>query len=387
MKNLKILFTGDFMPGGDFQQKVYERNINLRWPFQKIEHYFNKSDLVFTNFECPVTIGTNTREDKSSILGCSPQIVRFLKGLKFYVLCLANNHIHDYGQEGLINTLKVLKNENMYPLGLSSVHDNVKNYMKIEKNDKLIGFVAFSSDEPWVKSILADSENYGCVFYSRRNIRDGIRVLKRDCDLVIVSMHWGFERHEYPSPLQIEVARYCIDQGADIVIGHHPHLVQGYEIYKSKHIFYSLGNFFFSDFQYKDGGWNRYRGKNCFSLMVGLNLNECNSYSVSLIPTYQQNNYQIRELTTEEKDKYFLHFNSISAKIDMTKKSYKTFWIKYHFLVDSNYLITCIKSAFKVQRLKLKYRLKGIVELIYMLFVEIIKRLFYIEPEKKKLYK
>ena len=374
------------MPGGEFQEKVNTNNISLKSPFHEIEHYFEKSEIVFVNFECPIVKGSEIRKDKSSILGCSPQRISILKELHVNVACLANNHIHDYGQEGVRHTIEVFKNNNVYPLGVFSLSDNIKNYVTIERNSRKIGFIAFTSNEPWVRSILADSENYGCLFYSKKNIRDGIGALKNDCDLVIVSLHWGFERHEYPSPYQREMAYYCLDQGADIVIGHHPHLVHGYEVYKGKHIFYSLGNFFVSDFKYKDGNWHRYKIQNRYALLVEVDFKDRSHYFINLIPTYQQDDYQIRELINKENEMFFLHLNSISAKFNISKKKYKIFWLKYHFLIVGKAFTKSIRSIVRSRNWKLEDRLKGTIKLTFQLLIELIRRLLYIEPEKKRNY-
>ena len=139
------------------------------------------------------------------------------------IVSFANNHTHDYGEQGYEDTIKALDDINM-------PHYGYTNYLIKEVNGIKIGFFG-----------LLD------IYGERYNeVKKAINYLnKNDCDLVIASMHWGIEYDLEQSKEQVKMGHYLIDNGVDLVIGHHPHILQGIEKYNDKYIIYSLGNFSF----------------------------------------------------------------------------------------------------------------------------------------------
>lgn len=385
MENLDILLTGDLMPGGEFDRQVRNGSIPVNRPFDKVRVHFENSHLVLANFECPIRWGENTRPDKSSILGCPEDILPYLKKWNFNILSLANNHIHDYGRQGVIHTLERLEKYGLLQVGLNSHDGKLKNFVKQKIKNRNIGIAAFTSDEPWIKSKLND-DPYNLVFYSRTNIKRIIANLRESCDFVIIIMHWGFEKHQYPSPLQVKIAEFCIDEGADVVVGHHPHMVQGYRIYKGKPVFFSLGHLFFPDFCYKSGDLYQWKEKNRYGLLVELTLRKKDDLSFKLIPIFQGRDFQVEELEANAREEFLKHLDSISGKMDLPPKKYSRFWRGHHFSVRKAQLLPNIKSAFKGPN---PTRMRRFIRMgkLFLLFVdELVKWLLAITPEKESRY-
>ena len=209
---------------------------NNKHPFEPLLEIFKEKDILFGNLET-VLSNREAALEKSVTLHASPEDVRYLKDAGFNVLNVANNHILDLGKGGFSDTLDMLK-EN----GISFVGGGNKKYNQthaiIDANGVSLGFLGYYTYGFSYRGIIINGID------EKEVIRD-IANLKTACNVVVVSLHWGIENVFYPSPEQIEGARSFIDAGAAIVLGHHPHVVQGVEEYGGGLIAYSLGNFQF----------------------------------------------------------------------------------------------------------------------------------------------
>jgi poly-gamma-glutamate synthesis protein (capsule biosynthesis protein) len=176
--------------------------------------------------------------EKAVALYTSPEKAAYLKDAGFDILNIANNHIMDKGAEGFHETLRVLNRNNLPFIGVNNKPE--RNYKILEKKGIKLGVLGYTEGgyslpekKIWINKIdLADI------------IRD-IKLIKPLCEFVIISLHWGTENVFYPSPEQINFAHTLIDHGATVILGHHPHVIQGIEKYKKGLIAYSLGNFQF----------------------------------------------------------------------------------------------------------------------------------------------
>lgn len=145
--------------------------------------------------------------------------------------------------------------------------------------------------------------------------------IKGKTDFIIFSVHWGYEHTLYPSPQQIQIAHNLIDMGIDVIIGHHPHFVQGYEEYNDGLIFYSLGNFNFSQF---DVGNKKY---DQLSVVLELKLNEGGEINFSLLPVHINENYLPEPLKGKKRNEFMEHLNCISKTITEDKFTH-WFWLR-----------------------------------------------------------
>ncbi len=192
--------------------------------FRNVKDIFSKDDLTIVNLETTLTNATKKAEKKFRFKG-SPEYTNILKEGHIEAVNIANNHIYDYLQKGYDDTIAALKKSDIGYFGYSN------KYITEVKGVK-IGCLGY---EGWSNSSSL-----------RKTIENDINSLKKDnVKLVIVSFHWGNERDNYPNDTQKKLGRHVIDCGADLVLGHHPHVIQGIEEYKGKNIVYSLGNFSF----------------------------------------------------------------------------------------------------------------------------------------------
>lgn len=194
---------------------------NFTYPFEKTWEFLKSADLTFGNLESPLVSNCPTI-DTGMIFCADPKAIEGLTKSGFDILGLANNHILNYGQAGLRQTIEILKKENIYPL-----LQNKEQIVEI-KGTKF-GFLGFDLTGT----------------YNQKQILEKIKEEKTRVDILIVSFHWGEEYAKKPSAGQIELAHLAIEGGADLILGHHPHVIQPTEEYEGKLIVYSLGNFIF----------------------------------------------------------------------------------------------------------------------------------------------
>lgn len=206
-------------------------------PFKAVESVLKCKDILFANLKT-VLSNRGKEAEKAVTLYASPDKASYLKEAGFDILNIANNHILDLGMEGFHNTLAVLRQEELAFIGANDKSDS--SYAILEKKEVKFGFLGYCEGA----NSLPENEIWVNQIDQTQILRD-IEFIKSECDLIIVSLHWGTENVFYPSPKQIGLARKLIDTGASVVLGHRSHVVQGIERYKHGLIAYSLGNFQF----------------------------------------------------------------------------------------------------------------------------------------------
>lgn len=251
--SLKIILVGDIMLDRGVKDKIEkEENGDYKFPFLKIAPYLQEADIVFGNLEGPITSDGIKSGSKYSFR-FDPKCIEGLKYAHFNVLSLANNHILDYGKQGLIDTISILKKSGILYVGAGTDLDDTFS-LKIKEIDGIkVGFLAFTefgSKYWWPK------ENYpGVAYLPEKNFRYAeweIEEAKKKVDILIVSLHAGQEYSDSPTDFQKKFSKMAIEAGADIIVGHHPHTIQPIEKYKTGWIAYSLGNFIFDQFFSKE---------------------------------------------------------------------------------------------------------------------------------------
>jgi len=195
-------------------------------------HPKTRTYLVIGNIETTIAQNEEVGYGKQ-FFKAPPDVACSLKNANFNVLSVANNHIMEHGENGFLSSVSHLRDSGIVPIGL-------KNGMeKIEIKGKMVAIGGYSLVEDGCRSPL----------YNRISDEDKIfsdvENIKNIADLIVISIHWGSEYVPLPSPEQVKLGRRLIDSGVDVIIGHHPHVVQSMERYGEKLIFYSLGNFVF----------------------------------------------------------------------------------------------------------------------------------------------
>jgi len=204
--------------------------------FEKIKDELS-GDIVFGNLEAVLSNeNKNIFSIKSMSLRGSPKSIEGLKYAGFNILSLANNHSLEHGYEALYDTIDLLNNNDIMPIGVGREKEIARKPTVFNIKTKKIAFLSYClrPDETAYRSIK-----------NKEDILDDIEDIRRDVDHIILSLHWGDEFVQFPAPWQIDFAHKLIDNGVSIIIGHHPHVLQGIEMYNGGIIAYSLGNFVF----------------------------------------------------------------------------------------------------------------------------------------------
>lgn len=231
-KTVSLFAVGDIMLSRNVGQKMVSYN-DYHYPFLKLKNLISLADISFGNLESPIIGGPPVKEG-SFLFRADPQSAESLSFTGFDILSLANNHILNQGKAGLDKTIDYLSGQNIDYCGAQkAAGDRLK---VVVSKDFKIGFLCYS---------YGPTGSINVFEMNQKQLLADLKAAQGKADFIVVSMHDGIEYSHDNSVHQSEFARAAIDNGADLVVGHHPHAVQNMEQYKGKYIFYSLGNFVF----------------------------------------------------------------------------------------------------------------------------------------------
>lgn len=249
---IKILLVGDYCPIGRNKELLeLKKNEDV---FGVVNKFTKEADISIANLEGPLTNSNNYIEKTGPNIKADPSFLRPLKDVGFDIVTLANNHIMDYGEEGLKSTIRVCEKEGIRFVGAGENIKKARQPLLLNLNDKKIAIINIAENE----FCAAETDKYGANPLNVITNHYDIQKAKKENDYVFVISHGGREHYQLPSPNLRERYRFFIDSGADAVIGHHTHCYSGFEYYNEKPIFYSLGNFIF-DYKnkYQKGLWTQ----------------------------------------------------------------------------------------------------------------------------------
>jgi poly-gamma-glutamate synthesis protein (capsule biosynthesis protein) len=236
--------VGDILLDRDVR-KVIEQN-GIIYPFESIAEIIKENDLAFFNMECPLANYSDGYPiNKKYSFRAEPQYLKGLKYAGFNLASIANNHTIDFGKSGFLKTIEILNNDSIFTTGGGVNQDEAFKPLLIEKNGET--FALFGMLEFLLEGTTFNESQPYPAFGNIDKLCNEIRQLNSDIDNIIVSFHWGQENAVIPTSKQVEFAHKVVDAGADLVLGHHPHVLQSIETYKGKLILYSLGNFVFDN--------------------------------------------------------------------------------------------------------------------------------------------
>ena len=318
---MRLIFTGDLFMGGDFLNKEFSKKNFDKVLFNK----FKKSDYLITNFENVIGKFNTVRKNRDSILYCTLKtFISYIKLFPNSIFCLGNNHINDFRDLGFNKTIKILKSNNIRYYGAGLLEEAQK---PLIIGDKVI-ILHFSTDEFFVNSKISSKIQIGCCKYDFNEIKKAIDTYKLKSKILIITLHWGYENIILPSPEQISLAHQLIELGADLILGTHPHIIQIYEKYKDKYIFYSLGNFFFPNFyRFNSGKYIRWNEKNNRSIFVQVDISEDKSIKVNINGLFF--NSRKFKIKIDEKSSEFLINISNSFQNIYNKYEYENYFKIY----------------------------------------------------------
>ena len=287
-----VLVSGDVTLGYHYEEYVDEqvkkgkpRDAMVAWGFDNVRALTTRADVFVVNLECPFT-ERGEKIPKNFNFRAKPELVAALVAGGVDVVSLANNHMIDYGPEGLFDTLSTLDANAIVHFGAGRTLSEARVPAIVEKNGVKLAFLGYfflgdRNIEP-AQVIATDAQpgvagHFSYTAALNAMVAADIREAKKKADHVIPFFHWGRESRGQPEPYQVDVAHHAIEAGASAVLGSHPHVLQGLELYKGAPIVYSLGNFVFG------GNWDP---KDKRTALVELKITKSAIKSIKVIPAY-----------------------------------------------------------------------------------------------------
>ena len=238
---ITIAAVGDLMLGGRVEPFLKESGPD--YPFTNVMPFLSRADVVVGNLESSISTRGTAVENKKFTLRAGPIAALALKNAGIRVVSLANNHSMDFGPLALKDTLGVLDQHEILYTGAGMDLDDARTPAVLKIKGKTIVFLSYSLTFPL--EFFASASRPGTAPGFAEYVKSDIEKARPTADLVVVSFHWGAELMTAAKDYQVELGRKAIDWGADLVLGHHPHVLQELEVYQGRLIAYSLGNFVF----------------------------------------------------------------------------------------------------------------------------------------------
>ncbi len=240
---ITVVLTGDLYLGSWLEPRLLK---DPAYPYAGVREILNQGDLVIGNLEAPLSRRGEVYVEKTYTFRCDPEVVRTLTAGGFAAVSLANNHIMDFGPEALADTMRTLAEHGIKYAGAGKNLAEARTPALLECKGLKVAFLAYNNTFPL--EFNATDTRPGTARGEWEKIRADVKKAAAQADLVIVSFHWSGEGVKTPREYQRQFGRLCIDSGAHLVFGHHPHVPQGLEVYKHGLIAYSLGNFIFASY-------------------------------------------------------------------------------------------------------------------------------------------
>lgn len=270
-----------------------------------------EADIMCLNNEFTYSTGGTPLKGKAYTFRAHPSRVEILKEMGVDIVSLANNHAYDYGPQSLIDTMATLKEAGISYVGAGHNIDEAMEPAYFEVDGKTIAYVAASRAEKNKMTPQATMDSPGILrCYDTELFVETIKEAKKNADYVIAYVHWGTEYSYELEEVQLSTGREYLDAGADIIIGAHPHILQGIEYYNGKPIVYSLGNYWFNN-------------KDIDTILLNIHFygdDTEESIELEIIPAIQSNSRT--QIVTEEaeKERIFSLLEDISINIEIDER-------------------------------------------------------------------
>lgn len=313
--------------------------------FKNVFGILQKADITFGNLECVLSeIEIDASDIHSVAMRASESSVNGLTYAGFDILSIANNHILEHGESSLIRTQKLLSENGIKTVGVSENKEKSRKPVILDRKGISFGFLAYC--------LVRDKTAY-CSVKDPLEIIHDVKKVKKDVDFLIVSLHWGNEYIRKPSTEQFSLAYEIIDAGASIILGHHPHVLQGVESYKDGVIVFSMGNFVFDMWQKKMRESMIFSCRFCKKKIINF----------EITPVYINDFYQPSLLYGEEKEKlrskikteFLEHINVdlYKKEVDRQRNRYRLDLVKH---LVTNFYHSKPKYLYQILRDSLKQR-------------------------------
>jgi len=316
------IMLGDFHPGIGVRSILQKNNLFL---FKYVKNIL-ESDLTFGNIETVLSNLNQKNTYKNLMLRGLPTFTKQLKKVGFNIVNVANNHLQEYGEEVALDSINNLKKEGFKIIGIDKLQPQIITVKNIK-----FAFLGYS--------LHPEQSICNKVIYSQgsaEKIKTDVMKAKKQVDYLIISLHWGDEYIETPSEKQILFARQIIDNGADVILGHHPHVLQNVERYNNGIIAYSLGNFI-SDM-------HPTKTKKSIILKITFSKNEIKN--INIVPIQFNRNYQPKPLKQKRAKKIIEKINK--KPIILSEYLYKKQIKKVRKKLKIEWLLFLIKNCYKL---------------------------------------
>lgn len=333
---MKFAYTGDCVLQG-IQSIAGTSFVNLG------NELLSDDCQLIINLESPFVKGHEFPIKNKITLSALPDSICFLDYLMPYLINLANNHINDYGNESVLFTQELLDKHHFHYWGVG-YKTELDNNVWVDSVNKIINIAYVTRTSDFTGSrLFADVDLIGGFSPNLKQVEQ-IRKKYRDFS-IIVNIHWGREDISYPEPDKRELAHNLIDAGVDLIIGHHPHIIQHCECYKEKMIYYSIGNFYFPAIEYKIDGGIFYK-------------NPLRHQRIGLIPIIEIDHGIINkiitwEVKTEDSGELSWTKNVDLSYLPSNMRVYRFFYKGYEFLLFLKRVSTFLRRNFSNPKLVL----------------------------------
>lgn len=304
-----INFVGDLC--------LYDINMNNFTIEKQVRKIFEMGDINVANLESPLTESEEVRSSTAVPLKATPKDNKIIH--LFNIFSLANNHILDFKKRGLSDTITFLEENNKKYFGSGLNVKEAYKPLKVEMNDEKIAFLGFTR---WNN---ARRNTPGATPMKIKKIFKIVKNLKEENYFVIIMPHWNYEYVYYPAPDYRKYAKKIVDAGADLIVGSHPHIIQGYEKYNGKMIFHSLGNFLFHSKVFKPISMIPDDPRLNISFILQINVKNNSDYDFEIVPIYTDDN-SMMTLKGEDAQNFENVINKISSVFRNEKKYKKLFY-------------------------------------------------------------
>lgn len=301
--SVRVLCLGDYAPG---ESTLNPSKLHVGDLFgTELCDAVSQADLAMVNVEAPFVHGKKGIQKTGPLIKASPEWAHPLGKLGVRLGNLANNHIYDYGIDGLKSTIAALGGVGIRSVGAGPTLEDAVNPVYVDIAGSRLAIINVCENEWGV----ARRGHGGAAPIDPIDNARAIQYARKRSDILLVIVHAGNEMTRYPPPHLVKLYRFYVDQGANAVVGHHPHVLQGYEMYNSVPIIYSLGNFVFPKRKRKPEGW--YEGTG-----VCLEFSGSGMVNLKWIPFRQFDETQsIVSLGDEERVSFFSNLKKLSLPL------------------------------------------------------------------------
>jgi poly-gamma-glutamate synthesis protein (capsule biosynthesis protein) len=282
---VRLVFVGDICLAGGLQADLARRG--PEYPFASVRDALADADLVVGNLECCIVDEPGMAEPPVNRMVVPERLAACVAHSRIDMMSLANNHILDGGERGILSTQRFLDRHGIRHFGAGLTRDQAERPLYFERNALRFAFLG-ACDVP---GVYATGASGGVPAMDARRLGRRVRDCRTKADVVIVCLHADLEFTRYPSPSRVRLSRWLVEQGADLVVQHHPHVCQGIERHGEGLIAYSLGNFVF-----------RVAGNEYFHDKAGTDWGLVLNVDVGAAPSRPRLSYEARPVTIDARN-------------------------------------------------------------------------------------